>query len=338
MKRFGMMLAVVFAMFLMACSCSREESSTSSTSEKKKVEKPADLPYPVQDEPFLGPLMAGEDNSSSTDVREDVVKKQVDVPVVTVPTVPKVKAAPVKMGEHEVKSGEWLRLIADNYGIGWEAILLTNEGFLKKKYEEICPNFSTKIREKKGRKGLFCNDEYRRPYGNTLMPGWILKIPPKKAPDKISHAVERIHGKRVALVIDDTGSMSQDRNVVSQYYLAAIRSQNKKIVGVWLYSDGRIRKYEANGVLDLNTHGRFENTHGALKAAATERPDGIILVTDEPGDDWKWSQVKQLPPVVAHCLKETSSNAGNHSTGYTCRSNLQKLAKITKGQYLSDLP
>ncbi len=239
------------------------------------------------------------------------------------------------MQEHEVQKGEWLILIADHYGVGWEAILLANEEFLKAKYDEICPKFPDKIKNKPGRKGLFCNNKYKRPYSNTLMPGWKLKIPPTKAPANISTAVANISGLRVALVIDDTGSMIADRRAVGEFYLAAIKAQGKKVVGVWLYADGHIRRYEGGGVLEMNTSGRVENTHSALQEAAEERPDAIVLITDEPGDDWNWVIAGELPPVVAHCLEERQNDG--HGNGFTCEANLLRLVGLTKGQYMSGL-
>lgn len=230
---------------------------------------------------------------------------------------------------HKVVEGDFLRKIADKHKVSWEAVLLLNEDFLKKNYEKVCTKMGDKYRNNAHRSGVFCNDRYNRAYGNTLMPGWQLKIPATTAPATINQAVSQIQGKRVALVIDDTGSLGNDRQLVSEWYLAAFRTHNKNIIGVWLYADGQVRHYTDSAGVQLKTMGNFENTHGALRVAAVEKPDSIILVTDEPGDDWMWPAVRNLPPVVAHCLPDRAT--------ISCEPNLRRLAVETHGQYMSGL-
>ncbi|QQG37512.1 MAG: LysM peptidoglycan-binding domain-containing protein [Candidatus Kaiserbacteria bacterium] len=232
---------------------------------------------------------------------------------------------------YTVKPGNNLIWIAKQVGVSWQAMLLANEEDLKQKYERICGNLSDEFRnrtENKGRlKGgkYFCNDNYMRAYGNTLQPGWTLEIPAAIAPATVEKTVSEIKGDRIALVIDDTGSMSNKREETANFYLAAIKKFEKKIVGVWLYANGKVRKYEAGGV-KFSTRGNYENTFGALEEAAKEKPDAIILVTDEPGDDWNWGRVNVLPRVVAHCLPDYGTA--------TCRENLQRLVKETRGRYI----
>lgn len=229
---------------------------------------------------------------------------------------------PEPLKEHKVLKGQFLRWIADQHNVSWEAMLLKNEGFLQAKYSEVCKKYREQV--KKAGNSLFCNDRYNRPYGNTLLPGWKLAVPSATAPAHIGSVVASLKGDTVALVIDDTGSMNNDRAEVAGFYLAALRQHQKKVVGVWLYADGKVRKYEAGGVKFL-VNGNLENTFGALREAAASKPDTIVLVSDEPGDDWDWSQVSKLPPVVAHCLAEQGRAM--------CASNLQRLATATKGRY-----
>lgn len=238
--------------------------------------------------------------------------------------------SPPPQAIHTVKSGEFLVAIANKYqNVGWEEILLANESFLKTKYDEVCGKKSQSYRSRPSRRGLFCNDRYRRPYGNTLMPGWQLIIPAGTAPPEIEDVVSQSTGHQIAIVIDDTGSMGNDIQTVSQFYAAAVRKHGKEIIGIWLYADGQVRRYEANGTVSFQRAGGHENTYGALKAAAQAQPDTIILVTDEPGDDWRWPVgvgTMGLPPVVATCLPENGT--------YECAGNLQRLVKEVGGKYV----
>jgi hypothetical protein len=256
--------------------------------------------------------------------------KKVPDPRLDVPADPPDDAVEITVSEletvkvdHVVRKGDCLRLIADKHGVSWEQVLLANEAFLRRKYDETCASLPSKYRNSRKRKGLFCNDRYRKPYANTLLPGWTLSIPKGKAPAAINEAVLKA-GDRIALVIDDTGSMRDDTQRVSQLYLAAMRDNRKKIAGVFLYADGAVRRYKAGSVQFLKSGDR-ENTYGALCEAAKLSPDAIVLVTDEPGDDWQWP-AKGLPPVIAHCIPDRNA-AG-------CESNLQRLARDTGGSYV----
>jgi hypothetical protein len=250
----------------------------------------------------------------------------------TVVTEQQIRPTVTQVTTHSVRRGEFLKSIALQHGVWWEEILLANERFLRAKYDEVCADF--KRRNVPGRKGLFCNDRYNRPYGNTLLPGWTINVPLMDAPEPINAAVVRT-GERVAIVIDDTGSMQEDRSIVAQLYLAALRQHGRTLVGVWMYADGEVREYDAGSVRtwtreqlqqELQTAGNVENTYGALRMAKRANPDSIILITDEPGDDWP-STIQFDVPVVATCLPDR----GN----YTCEGTLQDLARNSGGQYVA---
>ena len=231
---------------------------------------------------------------------------------------------------HVVRRGEFLRMIAGNYpGIGWEDVLLRNETYLREQYNLTCPKLSSRYTNRPGRKGSYCNDRFNRPYGNTLRAGWRLLIPSGTAPQSIAAVVAGISGKRVALVIDDSDSMTEDRRAVGQFYTAALRQYGKDLIGVWLYADGHVRHYEA-GSVEFKTDGGIENTRSALEAAAAEKPDAIVLITDEPGDDWGDWRLPPMPPVYAHCLP----NVGGQ---FECDETLHRLVKHAGGQYISKL-
>ncbi len=235
---------------------------------------------------------------------------------------------------YRVRRGEVLTTIAVANKVGIDSMMLANESYLRDKYKDVCGELSRSFRKRKADRGtrkgglFYCNDRFKHPYGNTLQPGWTLTVPSDTAPTSVREAVANIKGKRIALVIDDTGSMNDDRRRVGQFYLSALRQYGKRLTHVWLYADGRVRKYNGGNV-EFRTSGGQENTFGALKEASTEKPDAIILITDEPGDDWNWSDVKSLPPVIGHCLAD-------RGIAY-CEENLRRLQRETKGVYMSGL-
>ncbi len=234
-------------------------------------------------------------------------------------------------GTYKVKRGDILNFVADSHKVHRATMLLANEAYLATEYESICSGLSAKKRDNPRRQGLFCNDRYRKPYGNTLVPGMVLRIPLVQAPAQITDVVKKSTGQKVALVIDESGSMGNDIGTVTSFYSAALYDQKKELIGIWLYSDGRVRKIDPQGfVNEYRPGGTVENTHQALKSAAADKPDTIILVTDEPGDDWNWPGWfggMGLPPVVATCLPDRG--------GYACRDNLSKLASKTGGEYVA---
>lgn len=231
---------------------------------------------------------------------------------------------------HAVQRGDWLRNIAPRYhNVGWESILLRNEPYLQAKYEEVCGKLSSRYTNNPNRRGTFCNDRFNRPYGNTLVPGWMLAIPSGEAPQQVQDAVLTSTGQKVVLVIDDTGSMNDDRTRVALFFDAALRKHGKDLIGVWLYADGHVRHYKEGSVL-LQTTGNVENTWNALKEAAKSKPDTIVLITDEIGDDWPADLKKagtgwftSMPPVVATCLPP-----------YECERTLNDLVNAFGGKYV----
>lgn len=242
--------------------------------------------------------------------------------------------------KYKVVRHDDLHKIADRYGVTFLAMATQNSDYLRGKYEGACGHLSERYRNtsakghvgprRNQRRGTYCNDRYARAYLNTLQPGWEVEIPENTAPASINSAVQQIAGNRIALVIDRTDSMSNDREQVAAYYHAAIQKYSKQLVGVWLYSDNEVQMIHPSGNIDFATWGSTENTHAALKAAAAEKPDAIILITDEPGDDWHWSEISTatMPPVIAHCIVEGSP---------TCQNNLQHLKQVTGGQYMEGL-
>ncbi|MBI2483408.1 LysM peptidoglycan-binding domain-containing protein [Candidatus Uhrbacteria bacterium] len=236
---------------------------------------------------------------------------------------------------HTVRKGEFLRSIAPQYtNVGWEDVFLANMEFLQGEYENVCNGKSSRYRNNPRRRGTFCNDRYKRPYANTLLPGWKLIIPIGKAPAVIADVIDRTKGEKVAIVVDATGSMANDQRIVALYYSAALRKYGRQITGIWMYGDGQVQHLDPEGFVDFrSTGGNLENTYGALKEAAKSNPDLIVLVTDEPGDDWEWPGLLSsmgLPKVIATCLPEGSD--------YLCEANLKRLVGEVGGEYVRYAP
>ena len=244
-----------------------------------------------------------------------------------------------------VRKGNNLIWIAGQHNVGWQAMLLANEQYLQTKYEKVCGKLSDAFRHRTTNKGAlkggkyYCNDGMRRSYGNTLQPGWTLAIPTSISPASVERTVSEIKGERIAVVIDNTGSMDNKRRETANFYLATLKKFGKKLTGVWLFADGSVDKYEAGDVVRLTSalnkpFGGDENTLDGMTKAAASKPDAIILVTDEKGDDWgNWNGVKSLPPVIAHCLPLPPNS--RHLVG--CEQTLSRLASETGGKYIFGL-
>lgn len=251
-----------------------------------------------------------------------------DDDVATVETAPE----PAPSRQYVVQDGDSLWTIGLREGVDYLQIAVTNREYLVAKYDERCTQLLARYRGRHKR-GWYCNDRRADTWANSLKPGDVLQIPepmPAEAPPEIKEMIEIVQNapEPIALVIDDTGSMSDDRQIVMDWYLAIARDKGKEVTGVWLYSNGNVEYVNPRGTVTLSTTGGIENTYGALAEAAGSRPRpaSILLVTDEQGDDWDWSRVNALPPVFGHCLPDG---------GYTgCEENLRRVARETGGGYI----
>lgn len=229
---------------------------------------------------------------------------------------------------HIVQKGEYIIKIAKEQGVPWEAIVLLNEESLRKNADERCKNFKTSYTENPIRHGHYCNKLVKDTSGrslvgaNTLQPGDTLLIPPKVSATEIASAVNAVAGKRIVLVIDDTGSMDDDRQRVSAAYMQAIANSGREIVRVLLFADNQIREYDIERPIFYTT-GNRENTRAAIERANTFQPDAIVLVTDEPGDDWDPLYDLVSVPIIAHSLDPSADEM------------LRRVADHTHGQFLN---
>lgn len=267
-------------------------------------------------------------SGSKKEKKVEEAETKVVVPIAVTPSVEQ-----NEMLEHTVLAGEYIISIAAMYGVPWESVVLTNENKLMANTQAYCANKPDSYTHKRGRRGHFCNflvfDEKGKPlvHANTLMPGDVLKIPSNTAPEQIQETVNAVSGERIVVVIDETGSMAGDDGVddrarVSSWYLQAIQNADKKIVKVIMFAEGSLRELDASA-MEFHARGGFENTRHALEHAANKyKPDAIVLVTDEPGDDWANWQSLRLPPVIAHSLSRGSDQM------------MRELASFTHGQFL----
>lgn len=161
------------------------------------------------------------------------------------------------------------------------------------------------------------------------------------AQTSIDHTVLDIRGNRVALVVAFTGSMAKSGVGVAQEYLAALY-RYKDIVGVYLF-ERFTQKHEAGNVYQLEAvmkpRGNVGNALNALLMAKADRPDAIIFVTNQQGDDWgDWSRVKDLPPIIAHCVPSRNSET-IYRKHVGCDKALRKLVDTVPGsRYIETLP
>lgn len=234
--------------------------------------------------------------------------------------------------EYVVKRGDTLTAIAQSHGVSVAEILRANGTYLLQKYGRVCGKKSAAYRESETRKGFFCNERKvaRDPvHANTLMAGWSLSMPANEPTSKqITDVVRTVSARSVALVVDATGSMGGNIQRVANEYQAALRMFGKSVSGVWFFADGKVWSVESDRFVErYHPSGSFENTSQALAVATAARPELIILITDEPGDDWDDAPGTNGVPVIAHCLPEN----GNLSGVYTCSSTLRALVMRVPG-------
>lgn len=244
------------------------------------------------------------------------------------PVVPPPVVETAKFKAYTVEKGDFLVKIGAEQGVPWEAIYLENEAEIAARAEERCSKLSKRYTENRRRKGHYCNELLTlngksMVAPNSLQPGDELRLPLITVPEQVSQAVASIRGDEIVIVIDDTGSMTEDRQTVSSWYLAEVVKSGKRVTKVILYADGYTRELDPHGSLDLRTTGDVENTRSALEAAARYNPDAIVLVSDEPGDDWNGFRGLTLPPVVAHSL-DASADV-----------NLREVARVTGGTFVA---
>lgn len=150
----------------------------------------------------------------------------------------------------------------------------------------------------------------------------------------IEKAIDKIVGKNIAIVVDDSGSMNNKREEAAQLFKQIAASHAKKITHVYLYADGYVEKYLPGKEKYLHA-GAIENTCGALKMAAQDPAvQGIVLITDEPGDDWALcGDMKRLPPVIANCVIDVDEQ-DRPIVSNVCTETLRTLAARTGGTYI----
>ncbi len=215
--------------------------------------------------------------------------------------------------DYTVQRGDSIVAISHRNKISPMSVILANQEYLEDKYDETCGKRSDAFRKRTGPRtasqggSYFCNDTKARPFANTLKPGWLLEIPSTATPPSINSTVEQIKGNHIAIVIDRTESMSDKIKDVAIFYVNALQKYERNITGVFLFTGYDVQRLNTSGVKTvaeaikaMNTEGGRENTHQALMKAAEDKPDAIILITDEQGDDWNWSEIDKAPPPAGH--------------------------------------
>ncbi len=229
--------------------------------------------------------------------------------------------------EYTVRQGDFIVKIAQAKGVPWESLIIANERELNDRASRRCSKLSERYTKDPNRDGHYCNSllVYHGRHMvsfNSLQPGDTLHIPSTSTPVAVRESIKNIKGNKIVVVIDDTGSMTDDRERVSSWYLQEIKNSGKQIARVILYADGYYRELN-EGNVDFRVSGTYENTRGALELASRYHPDAIVLVSDEPGDDWRNFSGLHLPPVIAHSLNNSADE------------NLERVARLTGGSFLT---
>jgi hypothetical protein len=245
------------------------------------------------------------------------------------PIYPQVKI----QAQHTVRRGEYIDRIATGYrNVTSEAIVLANRNMLQVKFEETCGPLKVSYVNNPRRRGTFCNERFHDAFKNTLKPGWVLQIPETSAPAQVQDAIRDYTNPSdvVDVVIDATGSMGNNRAQVAQFYLAALKQHGRKVKAVYLFRDHKVWSvYDAQEIeKEVGATGDFENTYEALRKAASDHPDKIIVISDEVGDDWPsdMTKLRELPPVIANCITDDP---------HSCTSSFPRLARETHGKYVA---
>lgn len=250
------------------------------------------------------------------------------------------KLADVELEPFVIQQGDYLAKIARQPGLNMplDDLVEINEDVLAPvaTYEGKCGELSVSYRKNPRRNGHFCNDGLESPWANTLVAGEVVYVPAgfgsagssAISPDiarEVNRSVSQIQGEKIVLVVDDTGSTEDDRVAISNLYQQLLGSG--RVIRVVTYADGDVRDFRPGNVQYQHTGGT-ENTRAALLHAKTFGADHIVLISDEPGDDWGGRITAMgLPPVTAHCLRS--------DYGHECEVTLNDLAKATGGEYIA---
>ncbi len=149
--------------------------------------------------------------------------------------------------KHTVKKDEFLNAIADRYGVEREALILANAKMLIGEYEDACERAHKKVHKSKS---LFCNENYKRSWSNTLLPGWKIKIPVAHntssdmttvfGAEKVAAIKSAVAGlaenDSLSVALDVSGSMDSKRQMVAQYVMDTLKASGKKFAGLYVYS------------------------------------------------------------------------------------------------------
>lgn len=236
--------------------------------------------------------------------------------------------------EYIVQKGDSIEGVARKFDLVPKELFKANEKALQEAAATCRPS---------RRSGYFCNSRRANTtwsmIANTLPLGQKLTIPgggyvyggsiPTINPAMSAAVAEMIADptkKRVAIIVDETGSMGGNALALLRLYRETVRAHaDKTITGVWLFRDGQVRRVEPDAFeAQYKPQGYVENTYASLLDAQKSNPDILVLITDEPGDDWPadW-KLKLTSAVIAHCLPE-----GGRKGEFSCRHTLKALPQV----------
>jgi len=229
----------------------------------------------------------------------------------------------VELTLHQVSRGQSLGTIARDHavdGSGGRCLARLNEAVLAPAFVSRCSDVQWTADD-----GYYCNEARGNDnfpaWANSLLPGdevFIISGLPETSTGiggdvtrQVNIAVNAIKGDSIVLVIDVSGSMGEesDRARVLDLYGQLLGG---RVTGIVFYS-GQAQFVPADELEEdifdswdrsLTGHGAIERVVVALKTAAANGADAIVLIADEPGEDTAGASFADFPPVVAHCLPE----------------------------------
>ncbi len=253
---------------------------------------------------------------------------------------------------HTVKKGQSLVTIARDWapnGTSGLDLVRLNEEILAPVFVERCGDLSEAFRTrdeinftrwKKGGGDFFCNEKKGNDnfpsWANSLLPGDIIFLPTTTSTESIqvfegqvakdvNSSVASLTGERIILVIDASGSMSEesDQAKVANLYNTLL---TERVAGIVMFAENPIEVRAIDEYpLGLGI-GSVENIAKALTMAKAMDADEIVLIGDEQGDDVDGFTFVDIPPVNAHCLPDPAD--------LRCADTFKRIALESGGRYI----
>ncbi len=224
-----------------------------------------------------------------------------------------VPATVQKVITHTVQWGDTLTWISRQHWVSLENLLTSNQSMLDRKFLEICKRTSANVWK-------WCNAPAHsiKPWMEIVIPTTngvtynpstnTLTLPSKtdstktnkwldvdkKVPEPVRDILKRyiepvLPTDKIAVVIDVSWSMSEDRDTVTDWMASWIWWLAKGQTTFYTYSEQTHWPFDNPKNVDFNAYhgwGGTENVHSAIQKAIRDWATKVIVITDEAWDDW----------------------------------------------------